>query len=167
MVMQWFLRGSYQSIVVNRPCLFTYVVCFVLQWPIYCWYISHASLCSGFCEAVTSLRAGEYDRLIPLCTQEVEAEAAAHRELALLLRGTMLNLTAQTMEALQDFDTLLALENLDKKVGTRGGRVWSLHDLIIGSVSRLFKDFVFNFKDVFSLVNFTEKGYRLIDYSVG
>lgn len=70
-----------------------------------------------FKTAVEKLESEKYEDLIPLCTQEVEITPPTHyQQLALLLRGTMFYLMAQSDEALADFDEILKNENVDKKV---------------------------------------------------
>ncbi|XP_052818482.1 mitochondrial import receptor subunit TOM70-like [Mya arenaria] len=72
---------------------------------------------SVFSKALASLKAGDYEQIIPLCTEELRLTPhSPYQQLALLLRGTMFNLTAQTSEAIADFDKLLEVDNLDKKV---------------------------------------------------
>ncbi|WAR13496.1 TOM70-like protein [Mya arenaria] len=79
--------------------------------------LSSSALKSVFSKAVVCLKGGEYERIIPLCTEELGlTPPSPHHQLALLLRGTMFNLTAQNSEAVEDFDQLLGVDNLDKKV---------------------------------------------------
>ena len=68
-------------------------------------------------KAVEKLEAGEYEEVIPLCRKEINVTPPTHYcQLALLLRGTMFCLTAQSDQALMDLDQLLKSENLDKRV---------------------------------------------------
>ncbi|XP_052286193.1 mitochondrial import receptor subunit TOM70-like isoform X2 [Dreissena polymorpha] len=72
---------------------------------------------SVFRKAVQCLKEGDYEHIIPLCTDEICITPPTHfQQLALLLRGTMFQLTAQPTAAFADFEQLLAVENLDKKI---------------------------------------------------
>ncbi|XP_045210423.2 mitochondrial import receptor subunit TOM70-like [Mercenaria mercenaria] len=72
---------------------------------------------SSFRKACEKLEAGEYEEIIPLCRQEISVSPPTHHcQLALLLRGTMFCLTAQSDQAFMDLDQLLNAENLDKKI---------------------------------------------------
>jgi len=67
--------------------------------------------------AVERLRCAKFEEVLPLCEEEVGREPASpHRQLALLLRGTMYTLSAQPQKAEEDYNELLAAENLDKKI---------------------------------------------------
>ncbi|KAL4229406.1 Mitochondrial import receptor subunit TOM70 [Mactra antiquata] len=72
---------------------------------------------SAFRMAYEKLKEGDYDEVIKLCTQEIDITPPTHYcQLAVLLRGTMCCLTSRTDKGLEDFNTLLAAEHLDKKI---------------------------------------------------
>jgi hypothetical protein len=73
---------------------------------------------SNFMKAVEKLEAGDYEGVLSLCRKEIDVSPPTHYcQLALLLRGTMFCLTAQSDQAQLDLDQLLNVEQLDRKVG--------------------------------------------------
>lgn len=72
---------------------------------------------SGFLRAKAALDDGRYDEIIPACTEEIETSEsdADYKNEAFLLRGTFYMLTGQMMEAVLDFDTVIANEDATAK----------------------------------------------------
>lgn len=64
---------------------------------------------TGFLRAKQAMETGDFDQVIPACTEEIEvtsANSSYHLE-ALLLRGTMYELTGEFQRALDDFNAVL------------------------------------------------------------
>lgn len=72
--------------------------------------------CRPFKQALDCIRNKDYDDIVKLCTSEVDKDQSAHVAEALLLRGTFYLLRGEGGAALQDFDKLINLKDVDKRV---------------------------------------------------
>jgi len=98
---------------------------------------------TGFAEAVVNLKLNNYDDIITLCTEEVEAESgdATTKQLAKLLRGTFHLLLGEHDKAVADFTAVFDDKETDAKLRVnalvkratllmqQGAPEESLHDL--------------------------------------
>lgn len=62
---------------------------------------------SGFLAAKSAMETGAFDQVIPACTEEVQDVDSVYYLEALLLRGTMYELTGDFQKALDDFTAVL------------------------------------------------------------
>ena len=77
---------------------------------------SYLSPFSPYLQAKEAFKKGEYDQVIPLCSEETNLSNSSFLAEALLLRATFYLLRGEGNKAIEDFDRLLLLENTDKKV---------------------------------------------------
>ena len=73
-------------------------------------------LCSPYEKATKHLENREYENIIDLCTEELGNQASAHVTEALLLRGTFYTLRGEGDKAMSDFNKLLDMSDVHKRV---------------------------------------------------
>ena len=60
----------------------------------------------------------DYTQIVKLCSNEVKTSSSTREPEALLLRATFYLLRGEGNKALEDFDKLLGLSEVDKRVST-------------------------------------------------
>ena len=67
-------------------------------------------------DALECLKKREYNDIMGLCSKEIKLDDSRHLPEALLLRGTIYQVRGEVNQAIEDFDKLLAIPDVDKAV---------------------------------------------------
>ena len=82
-------------------------------------------------DALECIRTQDYGKVLQLCSGEINLGDSPHLAEALLLRGTFYQVRGEVNQAIDDFDKLLALPDVDKSVSSgQKIRVFTLHTVI-------------------------------------
>jgi hypothetical protein len=72
--------------------------------------------CSAYKKALRQIKNKQYSDIVKLCSDEIRLPSSSHLAEALLLRATFYLLRGETNCAMEDFEQLLSLEGVDKRV---------------------------------------------------
>jgi hypothetical protein len=71
---------------------------------------------SPYKKALQQLKNKQYGDIVKLCTDEIKLVSSPNMAEALLLRGTFYLLRGETNCVMEDFEQLLSMEGVDKRV---------------------------------------------------